>query len=141
MASGIPNMKVMDLNYRVHDAQLPITVRHVLTHTAGLGNANIGITRPEFQKIAPRTVPNDTLGNYVTRLAKLPLNFEPGERWEYGAGTDVVGRLVEMISGQSLDQFITERILAPLQMVDTHFCLPEGKLPRFAVLYRPNAQK
>jgi CubicO group peptidase (beta-lactamase class C family) len=130
-----------DMAYRTRDAKGPITIRQVLTHTAGLANANTGITRPEYLKLAPGTVPNDTLGTYIARLARLPLNFDPGERWEYGPGTDVVGRLVEVISGQTLQQFFVERIFAPLRMTDTHFHLPENKLSRFAILYKPNAQQ
>ena len=77
---------------------------------------------PAYEKIAPRTVAKDTLGAFVTRLAALPLNFEPGTAWHYGAsgnGLAVVGRLVEVISGLSLDQFLSERILRPLKMNDT----------------------
>ena len=89
-------------------------------------------------------MPKDTLGAFVTRLAGMPLNFEPGTAWHYGAsgnGLAVVGRLVEVISGQSLDQFLLERILRPLKMNDTYFYLPEGELARFAPTYRPDANK
>ena len=87
-----------------------ITVQHVLTHTAGLANSYRGITRPEFQEMSAQREPNDTVGNMLKRLARLPLNFHPGDAWEYGRGTDVVGRLVEVMSGQSLDVFLRERI-------------------------------
>lgn len=72
---------------------------------------------------------------YVAQLAKLPLNFQPGSAWEYGPATDVLGRLVEVISGQSLDEFFRERIFKPLEMTDTHFYLPEAKLPRLVTAY------
>ena len=96
------------------------------------------------RQVAARTVHKDTLGAFVTRLAGMPLNFEPGTAWHYGAagnGLAVVGRLVEVISGRSLDQFLSERILRPLKMNDTYFYLPESKLPRFAATYRPDANK
>jgi CubicO group peptidase (beta-lactamase class C family) len=126
--------------YRTVPASRPITVQHLLTHTAGLANTYRGITKPEFDEIAPQRQPGDTVGDFVTRLARLPLNFEPGDAWEYGVATDVVGRLVEIISGQSLDVFLRERLFGPLAMGDTHFYLPRAKLARFAALYRPGSQ-
>ena len=63
----------------------------------------------------------------------------PGDAWEYGRGTDVVGRLVEVMSGQTLDEFLRERIFEPLDMTDTHFYVPESKLGRFTALYHPDA--
>ena len=129
--------------YTTVPARTPITIRHLLTHTNGL-QSNDGVLLPAYEKIAPRTVPKDTLGAFVTRLAGMPLNFEPGSAWHYGGsgnGLAVVGRLVEVISGQSLDQFLSEQILRPLKMNDTYFYLPEGKLPRFAATYRPDANK
>jgi CubicO group peptidase (beta-lactamase class C family) len=69
----------------------------------------------------------------------MPLNFNPGEAWEYGPATDVVGRLVEVISGMSLDEFFRKRIFEPLRMSDTHFYLPVAKLNRFVANYQPDA--
>ncbi len=87
---------------------------------------------------ARRSNPAGTIGDYVTELAKLPLNFHPGESWEYGPATDVAGRLVEVISGQKLDAYISERIFGPLRMTDTHFYLPRSKLSRFVANYTPD---
>ena len=117
----------------------PITVQQILTHTAGLANSYRGIMQPEYQEMAARTKPGDTVGDMLKRLATLPLNFHPGEAWEYGRATDVVGRLVEVMSGQTLDLFLKERIFEPLDMTDTHFYVPESKLDRFTALYRPDA--
>ena len=123
--------------YKLSPAARPITVQHVLTHTAGLANSYRGLTQAAFQEtVAPRA-PGDTVADMLKRLAKLPLNFHPGDRWEYGRGTDVVGRLVEVMSGQTLDTFLRERIFEPLDMPDTHFYLPTSKLGRFAAQYRP----
>ena len=124
--------------YKLVPAARSITVQHVLTHTAGLANSYRGITRPEFQEMSAQREPNDTVGNMLKRLARLPLNFHPGDAWEYGRGTDVVGRLVEVMSGQSLDVFLRERIFEPLDMSDTHFYLPTSKLGRFAAQYVPD---
>ena len=127
--------------YKRVEASSPITVQHVLTHTAGLPNSYRGITRSDFEEVAPQREPGDTLEAFVGRLSSLPLNFHPGDAWEYGRATDVVGRLVEVMSGQSFDEFLRDRIFVPLDMVDTHFYLPISKLPRFAALYRPDGAR
>ena len=125
--------------YKTVPAETQITVQQILTHTAGLPNSYRGITQPEFLRMSAETKPGDTVGDMVKRLATLPLNFQPGEHWEYGRATDIVGRLVEVMSGQTLDEFFTERIFEPLDMPDTHFFLPESKLDRFTALYGPDA--
>ena len=125
-------------SYKTVPASRPISVQHVLTHTAGLANLYRGITRPQFIEMSSQTRPGDTVGDMLQRLAKLPLNFQPGEQWEYSRATDIVGRLVEVMSGQTLDVFLRERLFEPLAMTDTHFYLPESKLNRFAALYRPD---
>ena len=123
--------------YRTVSAQNAITIQHLLTHTAGLANPYRGVTRGLYNQLRQNRTPNGTVGDYVAALAKLPLNFEPGERWEYGPATDVVGRLVEVLSGMSLDEYLREKIFEPLRMQDTHFYLPSEKLARFAALYEP----
>jgi CubicO group peptidase (beta-lactamase class C family) len=122
-------------------AKRPITIKQLLTHTAGLPNAYRGWTQPEYLKITVRQNPDETMADTLRRLSKLPLNFQPGEAWEYGPATDVVGRLVEVISGQSLDEYFRKRIFEPLGMRDTYFYLPASKADRFAALYRPGADK
>jgi CubicO group peptidase (beta-lactamase class C family) len=132
-----------DGNYNLVEARNPITVRHVMTHTSGVQSGG-GLLATQYSKVAARTVPNDTLANFVTRIAALPINFEPGTKWEYGMfgnGIALTGRLVEVISQKPLDRFIDERIFRPLRMNDTYFYLPEEKLARFAVLYKPGADK
>jgi CubicO group peptidase (beta-lactamase class C family) len=127
--------------YTLVPAKRPITIKHLLTHTAGLANSYRGMTQPEYAKIAELQKPGETMADSVVRLAKLPLNFQPGEAWEYGPATNVVGRLVEVMSGQSLDEFFQKRIFGPLGMHDTHFYLPATKLDRFAALYRQGQDK
>lgn len=125
--------------YKTVQSTEPITILHLLTHTAGLPNPYRGVTRSLYSELRENRNPNGTIGDYVTELAKLPLNFEPGERWEYGPATDVIGRLVEVLSGMTLDTYFKSKIFGPLGMNDTHFYLPETKLARLAALYRPNA--
>jgi CubicO group peptidase (beta-lactamase class C family) len=96
------------------------------------------MTQADFAKAVTRQAPTETVSDVVKRVAKLPLNFHPGDAWEYGPATDVVGRLVEVISGQTLDEFFRKRIFEPLRMTDTHFYLPESKVPRLAAQYQPD---
>jgi CubicO group peptidase (beta-lactamase class C family) len=126
--------------YKTVPASRAITIQHVLTHTAGLSNLYRGLTQPQFVEMNSQTRPGDTVGDMLQRLAKLPLNFQPGEQWEYGRATDIVGRLVEVMSGQTLDEFLRERLFEPLAMTDTHFYLPESKLDRFSAQYRPDSK-
>ncbi|HVS13408.1 MAG TPA: serine hydrolase domain-containing protein [Thermoanaerobaculia bacterium] len=119
-------------------ARNPITIQHLLTHTAGLANNYRGPTRDAYVEMRRELPAGATVADMVKELAKVPLDFEPGTAWEYGPGTDVVGLLVEVLSGQRLDQFLEEKIFRPLGMTDTHFYLPPEKLPRFAALYRPD---
>lgn len=121
-------------------AKRPIEIRDLLTHTAGLTYGNGSDLAAELYKnanvsgwyFADR---DETIGDAIDRLATLPLHGHPGESWQYGFGTDVLGRLVEVVSGKSLDVFIEERICRPLGMKDTSFFLPPGKAGRLANVY------
>lgn len=124
--------------YKTIPAVRAITLQHLLTHTAGLANSYKGLTSAEYGELRQQRRPGMTVGDFVSSLADLPLNFEPGDAWEYGPATDVVGRLVEVMSGQTLDEFLAERVFTQLEMPDTHFYLPESKLGRFAAAYRPD---
>jgi CubicO group peptidase (beta-lactamase class C family) len=114
-------------------AARPITFRHVLTHTAGLDPSRDDLTDAERELLARRATLEETL---VAR-ALLPLEFHPGDRWDYGSSTDYVALLVERISGQRLDRFLQERIFDPLGMVDTHYNVPASKVGRVAAVYSP----
>jgi CubicO group peptidase (beta-lactamase class C family) len=126
--------------YKLVPAARPITMRHVLTHTAGFPNSYRGITQAEYLKSAALRKPTDTMADSMKRLAAMPLNFHPGDQWEYGPATDVVGHLVEVISGMTLDEFLKQRIFTPLKMKDTHFYLPQSKLNRFVANYQPDSK-
>ena len=119
--------------FRLVPADREITIKDLLTHTAGLASGTAGPTVELLKKISRK--PDDTLAGYIPRLAGLPLNFQPGTAWEYGPATDVLGRLVEVVSGRNLDQFFRERIFMPLAMNDTYFYLPVEKLPRLTTAY------
>jgi len=127
-----------DGSTRLEPAQTPISFTHILTHTAGLMNSYRGDVARYSQ--VSQVQGDEDLASWTERLATLPLRYEPGTRWEYSAATSVVGRLVEVISGQDLDTFLRERIFEPLQMHDTHFYLPPEKVDRFATLYGPNPE-
>jgi CubicO group peptidase (beta-lactamase class C family) len=121
--------------YKLVPADRPITIRHLLTHTAGLPNTYVGPTKPEYDKLVAARKPDDTVGDFTKQLAKLPLNFEPGTSWEYGPATDVIGRLVEVLSGMPLDKYFEEKIFKPLGMKDTYFYVPDDKQARRATIY------
>ena len=112
-----------------------ITIRDMLTHTAGLANSYIG-NRQAYRSAMNLPRPKSN-AEQIDRLSKLPLNYHPGEQWQYSAATNVVGHLVEIISGQSLDIFLEERIFMPLDMKDTHFYLEDTKGGRLTAQYVP----
>jgi CubicO group peptidase (beta-lactamase class C family) len=128
--------------YYTVPAERPITVRDLFRHTTGLDYAGPKDENGEnvYKKIdmmggAP-LVPFD-LAEAVRRLASVPLNDQPGTMFRYGYSIDVLGRLVEVLSGKTLDQFFAERIFQPLGMTDSGFFVPEEKWKRLAVLYAP----
>jgi CubicO group peptidase (beta-lactamase class C family) len=123
--------------YRIVPADREITIRHLLTHTAGLPNTYTGFMVSEYNKLAASRQAGDTVGDLVKKLAGLPLDFQPGSQWAYGPATDVVGHLVEVISGMPLDRYLDEKIFAPLGMSDTAFYQPDSKTARMATIYAP----
>ena len=111
-------------------------IRDLLTHTAGLTYGFMA-RHPVDALYRHRGVasPQSTIEELCDQLAEIPLLFSPGSRWNYSVATDVVGRLVEVISGQPFDQFLQERIFDPLGMVDTGFSVPEDQAHRLATNY------
>jgi len=120
----------------------PIRIWHLLTHTSGLtyGFHNSHVTDALYRKAGFEWgVPKGAdLAECCARWAELPLAFQPGAEWLYGVSTDVLGRLVEVISGMPLDEFFRTRILDPLGMVDTDFWAPDDRIDRLATLYIPH---
>ena len=121
--------------YKLVPANREINIRDLLSHTGGLASGSAGPTMDMAAKLSASRKPDETLAQFMPRLAALPLNFQPGTAWEYGPATDVLGRLVEVVSGESLDQYFKNHIFAPLGMNDTHFYLPDALLPRLASVY------
>jgi CubicO group peptidase (beta-lactamase class C family) len=115
-----------------------ITIRNLMTHTSGLTypwNSDLGQMYKDANVAAGLLQYDGTIGDNVKHLAGLPLLFNPGERFEYSLGVDVLGYLVEVISGKPLDEFLRSRIFEPLGMADTYFYPPENKLNRLATAY------
>jgi CubicO group peptidase (beta-lactamase class C family) len=119
----------------------PMTVEQLLSHTAGLSygfyNDNPVETAYQDAKLAD----SKDLNDFVARLAKLPLRFEPGSRFYYSVATDVLGAMVERLSGLSLEAFFAQKIFAPLGMSDTFFNVPEDKLHRLVTNHYWNAEE
>lgn len=124
--------------YDLVPAKRSITLHDLLTHTAGIAYGT-GISSDLWKAagiqgwyFADR---NEPVAAVVERMAALPLESQPGERWVYGYATDILGVVIEKISGQTLDAFLREKIFEPLAMRDTHFYLPSAKQNRLAVVY------
>jgi CubicO group peptidase (beta-lactamase class C family) len=118
------------------DLERPITIRHLLMHTSGLThpmNPDDAVSRMYAEAQIRR--PDEKLAEKVRRLAALPLAHRPGARWTYGWSHDVLGRLIEVISGQPFDRFLRQRIFDPLEMTDTGFDLPSQQLDRLAAVH------
>lgn len=126
-------MAGVNVNSRVA-ADRPITFRHVLSHTSGLDPDRSALNQDELQLLSRETTLEETL----VKRASLPLNFHPGDRWQYGSSTDYVALLVERISGEPLIDFLQDRIFDPLQMNDTFYNVPRDKINRVAAVYSPS---
>lgn len=132
-----------DVTWTTEPARTPITVRHLLTHTSGIGYGVIdGDER--FRKIYAKAGITDlfttepvTIAQSVKKLAKLPLHHHPGEQFTYSEGLDVLGYFIEIISGMPFDVFLRERLFEPLGMHDTGFYLPASKADRLVTVQRP----
>jgi methyl acetate hydrolase len=111
-------------DYMVRPARNAVTVRHLMTHCAGLGYA---FTCSQLRDFKPRAGDEFPVG---------PLMFEPGERWLYGTSTDWLGRVVEVVSGEPLDEFFRRNILDPLAMMDTFYSVPPEKQARLVAAHR-----
>jgi len=122
--------------YYVVPANHDITIIDLLTHTSGLATG--GIANADFQSRLKVRKPTDTLADFIPRLGALPLDFQPGTQWRYSglAGFDTLGRIVEIASGLTFDQFLRQRLFEPLAMNNTWFNIPEKEAARVANIYR-----
>ncbi|AWN44720.1 serine hydrolase domain-containing protein [Methylobacterium durans] len=119
-------------------ARRPITIRDLLTHTSGLtyGFMEATLVDELYRRNGVDFHLKDAnLAEVVGRVARLPLLSQPGAQWNYSVATDVLGHLVAVVSGQDFGDFLRERVIAPLGMMDTDFHVPAGKLPRLAANY------
>lgn len=130
--------------YDIIKAKRQITLRDLLTHTAGIGYG-YGLAADKWKEagiqgwyFADRDEP---IAATIERMAKLPMDAHPGEKYVYGYNTDILGVVIEKVSGKTLEEFITTRILTPLGMKDTHFYLPQNKVNRLATVYSAFADK
>jgi CubicO group peptidase (beta-lactamase class C family) len=133
-----------DTTYTSVPSKKDITIRDLLTHTSGIGYAQIG--SKEANSIYAKNnitsglgVTNSSLLDAMTRLGKLPLMHQPGEKFTYGLNTDLLGCLVEIISGNTLNDFFSSRIFQPLGMKDTYFFIPQEKATRLVTLYKEDS--
>jgi methyl acetate hydrolase len=116
-------------NYHLHLTSKPITVRHILTHTSGLGYPFTSATLRDFKPRAGESYPDG------------PLLFEPGEKWVYGTSIDIVGRLVEKLSGQKLEDYFRQHIFNPLKMPDTSYNVPQEKAARMVAAQQRDGER
>jgi CubicO group peptidase (beta-lactamase class C family) len=129
--------------FELTDLEREITILDLLTHTSGLSYGSepdqVYVDKLYQQRIweAWRGDRDATLEELVRELTFMPLVFQPGSAWRYSMATDVLGYLVQVLSGMPFEQFLQERIFEPLGMVDTDFYVPEAKVDRFAVVYGP----
>lgn len=128
----LQNFNFADTTYTTVPAKRPVTIRDLLTHTSGLGYPGIGTPQEiaiysKYQITGGVGVSGQKISDAMDRLGKLPLFFQPGEQWRYGLNHDVLGYLVELWSGMSLEDFFAKRIFQPLGMKDTYFNVPKEK--------------
>ena len=125
-------------NMSLHDLASPVTIHQLMNHTSGFtyGAFDPGPVGRALRKAKidfGKT--NESLENIVERLSTTPLCFQPGSSWRYGVSTDVLGRIIEVITGKHLESVFKERIFDPLKMTDTSFSVPDDKLDKFCALY------
>lgn len=126
-STGLPGLKLVP-------ARRQVTVQDLMRHTSGLTYGVLGQQTAIKKMYVDANIFSQkwVLADFARAIAKMPLMFEPGTAWEYGHSTDVLGRVVEVASGQTLDVFLSERIFQPLGMVDTAFQVPADKVDRLA---------
>ena len=140
----IPEFKDMEIynedQTEILNAKKEVTIKHLLTHTAGLIYGWGGEALDKRYREANLFQPGTPLADTVKKLGDMPLAHEPGDKWTYGVSTDVLGYLVEVVSGMPFEDFLQTRLFEPLGMVDTAFSVPLEKLDRFAALYQLNKE-
>ncbi len=138
---GVYRSGTLKTGFRTVPPQRPMTVLDLMRHTAGLtygfqlsSNVDAAYRRLGIGEIEKGEI---SLGQMIERLAELPLEFSPGEAWNYSVATDVVGWLVQLVSGQPFEDYVATRILNPCGMADTGFHVPEARAHRLTSCYQP----
>jgi CubicO group peptidase (beta-lactamase class C family) len=139
--SVIEKFNLADTTWTSIPAKREITIKDLLTHTSGIGYAQIGSKEAnamyhKYGVIGGIGVPGYKLSDIIKNLGKLPLFHQPGEKFTYGLNSDVLGYVVEVVSGMSFDKFLRTRLFDPLSMNDTYFYLPAEKKSRLVSLYQ-----
>ncbi len=125
--------------FETEPCKRPMTIGDLFTHTSGLTYGFWGTSLVDKMYLDKKVLTEDeTIQDTVAKLGTIPLKHQPGTVWEYSLSTDVLGRLVEVISGQQFDEFLEQRIFTPLGMKDTGFSVPADGVPRLATVYEPN---
>jgi CubicO group peptidase (beta-lactamase class C family) len=138
---GFQNQKIITDSGLV-DVARPVTIQDLLNMTSGIpypddsfeAGRRMGVLFAEVEKAYHMGQPVSTV-DFCNRMGQIPLEFQPGDRWRYGASADVLGAVIEVASGRKYSEFLQEEIFAPLHMVDTAFYVPEEKFERFAQIY------
>jgi len=143
----LANMRVFvnqldDGTFETEDAVHPMTIRELMSHTGGLlytPPLSQGPIAEAYAKAGIMNLPNYTLAESIPALGNIPLAYQPGTQWVYSISVDVQGYLVELLSGQSFDEFLQERIFDPLEMIDTGFYVKAENASRFSRQYGPTS--
>ncbi len=131
-----------DGSYVTEPADHPMTMRELMSHTGGLVYTpplSRGPIAEAYSKAGIMNLPNYTLAESIPKLGDIPLSYQPGTQWVYSISVDVQGYLVELLSGQTFDEFLQERLFDPLGMTDTAFFVSADKADRLARQYRPSS--
>ena len=139
------NMKVLasfnakDTTYTTVDAKSPITIKNLMTHTSGIGygfiDSRLGLIYKQKGIPDLAVADNITIKDKMPKLGALPLGVQPNSSFYYGLSVDVLGQVIQTITGKNLDEYVNETILKPLGMTDTYFFIPTEKANRLSVLY------
>eukprot|EP00933_Yihiella_yeosuensis_P005687 TRINITY_DN110255_c0_g1_i1.p1 TRINITY_DN110255_c0_g1~~TRINITY_DN110255_c0_g1_i1.p1 ORF type:complete len:501 (-),score=88.78 TRINITY_DN110255_c0_g1_i1:262-1593(-) len=144
LVSETSSSKVQSLSSKGRQLERPVTIRDLLAHTSGVGfgpgfgyepENDYETTYAEVVKLVDEGKIH-SLADWCDHIAKLPLRFQPGKDWGYGYSSDILGRVVEVVSGRPLDEYLKAEVIEPLGMTDTAFQVPTAKAPRLAALYK-----
>lgn len=136
----LEDLRVVEEGGQLVPAQRPVTVQMLMTHTSGLTYGVFGDTLVDRQYQSAGVMQSPDLDTFIDRLGEIPLQYQPGTRFHYSVSTDVLGALVERVSGQPFGSFLEERIFDPLGMEDTFFEVPDDKVDRFGTNHTWNPQ-